>query len=93
MSVLLDGCSIALTSKTSITGSDIQQALTEITGNKAFQGITSQIALGPDGNPIDRAVIMVCVTKDRFLKMDGIHGKFLIGEAERAGLNTTSVCS
>ncbi len=93
ISVLLYGCSIALAAKSPVTGSDVQQALTLVTGEKAFQGITSQIALGSDSNPVDRAVLMICVTKDRFLKMDGIHGKFLIGEAERAGFNATSVCN
>jgi ABC-type branched-subunit amino acid transport system substrate-binding protein len=91
--VLLYGCSIALTGKSSITGSDLQQALTQVTGNRAFQGVTSQITFGPDSNPIDRAIVLICVDKRNFFKMDGVYGKFMVGEADRAQFFTPSACS
>jgi serine/threonine protein kinase/ABC-type branched-subunit amino acid transport system substrate-binding protein len=93
ISVLLYGCSIALAGKSTIVGSDLQQALTEITGNKALQGITSQMSLGADSNPIDRAIVIICVYQGGFFKMDGVYGKFLIGEADRAQFYTPSACS
>jgi ABC-type branched-subunit amino acid transport system substrate-binding protein len=92
ISVLLYGCSIALVGKTSITGSDVQHALTQVTENQAFQGVTSQISFGPDSNPIDRAIVIICVSQGKFLKMDGIYGKFLVGEAYRTELFTPSAC-
>jgi ABC-type branched-subunit amino acid transport system substrate-binding protein len=93
ISVLLYGCSIALTEKPTITGSDLQRALTHVTGNQAFQGVTSQISFGPDSNPVDRAIIIICVSQGKFFKMDGIYGRFLVGEPYRAQLFTPSACS
>ncbi len=93
ISVLLYGCGIALTAKPTIIGSDIQHALTQVTGKQAFQGVTSQISFGSDSNPIDRAVVIICVDKGRFFKMDGMYGKFMIGEADRAQVFTPSACS
>jgi serine/threonine protein kinase/ABC-type branched-subunit amino acid transport system substrate-binding protein len=93
ISVLLYGCNIALTEKSTITGSDLQHALTQVTGNQAFQGVTSQISFGPDSNPRDRAIVIICVTQGKFLKMDGIYGKFLVGEPYRAEIFIPSACS
>jgi len=93
ISVLLYGCRIALAEKSSIVGSDLQFALTEITGVRAFQGVSSQISFGPDGNPGDRLIVFVCVSKGILFKMDGVYGKFLVGETERRQFNTPSVCS
>jgi serine/threonine protein kinase/ABC-type branched-subunit amino acid transport system substrate-binding protein len=93
ISVLLYGCSIALAKKSTITGSDLQHALTQVTGNQAFQGVTSQISFGSDSNPIDRAILLICVHEGQFLKMDGIYGRFLVGEEKRAQISTPSVCS
>lgn len=92
-SVLLYGCSIALIGKLTITGSDLQHALTQVTGNQAFQGVTSQIAFGADSDPIDRAIVLICVDKGNFFKMDGVYGKFMAGEADRAQIFTPSACS
>jgi serine/threonine protein kinase/ABC-type branched-subunit amino acid transport system substrate-binding protein len=93
ISVLLYGCSIALADKSTITGSDLQHALTQVTGNQAFQGVTSQISFGSDSNPTDRAILLICVYQGQFLKMDGIYGRFLVGEADRAQIFTPSACS
>ena len=93
ISVLLYACSIALAKKSPITGSDAQYVLTQVKGEYAFQGITSQIAFGPDNNPVDRAIVIICVSQGKFLKMDGIYGKFLVGEANRAQISTPSVCA
>jgi eukaryotic-like serine/threonine-protein kinase len=93
ISVLLYGCRIALAEKSSIVGSELQFALTEITGVRAFQGVSSQFSFGPDGNPADRLIVFVCVAKGILFKMDGVYGKFLVGEAQRRQFNTPSVCS
>ena len=55
---LLDGCNSALNSgKTQITPEELRQALTTTT----FQGVSGQIAFGPDGNPLKKAiVIFIC---------------------------------
>jgi serine/threonine protein kinase/ABC-type branched-subunit amino acid transport system substrate-binding protein len=93
ISVLLYTCSIALAEKSSITGSDLQYVLTQVKSQYAFQGVTSQISFGSDSNPTDRAIVIICVAQGNFLKMDGIYGKFLVGEANRAQISTPSVCT
>ncbi len=92
ISVLLYACSIALAEKSPITGSDLQYVLTQVKGKYAFQGVTSQISFGTDNNPTDRAIVIICVSQGKFLKMDGIYGKFLVGDANRAQISTPSVC-
>ena len=93
ISVLLYGYGLALAEKSPVTRSDLQYALTQVTGNKAFQGVTSQIAFASDSNPVNRAILIICVYEGQFLKMDGIYGQFLVGEADRAQIFTPSVCS
>ena len=93
ISALLYGCRLALAEKSTITGSDLQHALTQITGYRSFQGVTSQISFGTDSNPTDRAIVLICVSGGQFLQMDGIYGKFLVGEANREQIFTPSACS
>lgn len=91
IAVLLYGCGITLAEKPTITGGDLQQALAQVTDNRAFQGVTSQISFGTDSNPIDRAILLICVDQALHLHMDGIYGKFLVGEADQAQI--FSVCN
>jgi eukaryotic-like serine/threonine-protein kinase len=90
---LLYGCRLALAEKPTITGSDLQHALTQVTGDQAFQGVSSQISFGSDSNPIDRAIVFLCISEGKFFKMDGIYGKFLVGEPSRAQIFEPSACS
>jgi eukaryotic-like serine/threonine-protein kinase len=92
ISVLLYACSSTLAEKHTITGSDLQQALTQVKGKQAFQGVTSQISFGTDSNPTGRAIVIICVSRGQFLKMDGIYGQFLVREANRAQFFRPSVC-
>jgi len=91
IAVLLYRCSMTLAEKTTITGGDLQHALAQVTDNRAFQGVTSEIWFGTDSNPIDRAILLMCVDQGLHLHMDGIYGKFLVGESDRAQI--FSVCS
>jgi len=93
MLALLHGSSIALTAKSPFTSSDLQPALRQITGNKVFQGVSGQISLGPDGNPIDKAVALVCVDKAYHFKLDGVQGQFLVGGPNQTQFPASSVCS
>ncbi len=75
---LLEGCRIALTSgKRNISSDDLRHALTTITGSNAIQGVSGQIAFGPDGNPVDKAVVVLAVTQDGRFQMQGVQGTFL----------------
>jgi ABC-type branched-subunit amino acid transport system substrate-binding protein len=77
---LLEGCRIALIGgKKSISGDDLRHALTMITGSNAIQGVSGQIAFGPDGNPIDKAVVVLGVTSEGFIQIRAVQGRFLKG--------------
>lgn len=74
---LLEGSRIALGGKKSFTPIDLRQALTTIRGANAIQGVSGQIAFGSDGNPIDKAIVVLAVTKDDFFQIKGVVGRFL----------------
>jgi ABC-type branched-subunit amino acid transport system substrate-binding protein len=75
---LLEGCRIVLTGgKKSISPDDLRHALTLITGSNAIQGVSGQIAFGPDGNPINKAVVVLGVTQDGFIQVRSVQGTFL----------------
>jgi eukaryotic-like serine/threonine-protein kinase len=44
-----------------ISTDDVQKGLKTITAASPFQGITGQIAFGPDGDPVDKEVLMLSV--------------------------------
>ncbi|HLZ58115.1 MAG TPA: ABC transporter substrate-binding protein, partial [Ktedonosporobacter sp.] len=89
---LLEASKLALKNHYPITGNDMQQALTGLTGPNAFQGVTGQIAFGPDGNPINKAVTMVC-NKGGFFKLDTVEGQFLLNGPLLTNYPTTSICA
>ncbi|HET8846679.1 MAG TPA: ABC transporter substrate-binding protein, partial [Ktedonobacteraceae bacterium] len=69
------------TGKSQMTGEDIQKALTQLTGAKAFQGVSGQISLGANGDPVNKAVVILNVSQQGFIHMDKtIEGQFLLGK-------------
>ena len=55
---LLQACNGALnTGKTQITMEDVRQALTTTT----FQGVSGQITFGPNGDPVNKAIVILSV--------------------------------
>ena len=54
-----------------ITPSALQQALSQINGAKSFQGVSGQISFGPDGNPTNKAILILFVAQGGFIKMEG----------------------
>ncbi|WP_277988993.1 protein kinase domain-containing protein [Ktedonosporobacter rubrisoli] len=79
MTAVLTGCSIALSSgKKSITPSDLQQALKQVNVNNAIQGVSGRIAFGPDGDPLDKAIVILYVSPEGYIKMEPTTlGRFL----------------
>jgi len=74
---LLEGSRIALSrGKTNITPTDLRQTLATITGPHAIQGVGGQIAFGPDGNPINKAVVVLGVAPGGFIQIIGVQGVF-----------------
>lgn len=78
---LLKGCAIALHGgKTSPTPQDLRQALTQISGANAFQGVSGQISFGSNGDPVDKAIVILAVNPQGFIQMNPhFEGKFLLG--------------
>jgi serine/threonine protein kinase/ABC-type branched-subunit amino acid transport system substrate-binding protein len=79
MQALLEGCRRALVGgKQGTSGSDLRQALTTITGSGAIQGISGQIAFDHQGNPIDKAVVILSVDPQGHIQIASIVGKFFL---------------
>jgi serine/threonine protein kinase/ABC-type branched-subunit amino acid transport system substrate-binding protein len=75
---LLTACNSALSAKPSVTPDDLRQALSTITGANALQGVSGQIAFGPDGNPINKALVILYVDPEGHIKMEPVQlGQFL----------------
>src|SRR5579885_1179903 len=68
------------TGKSQITTSDLAQALKQLNGAHAFQGVSGQIAFGPNGDPINKAVVILHVAAQGNFVMDPtVEGQFLVG--------------
>jgi ABC-type branched-subunit amino acid transport system substrate-binding protein len=71
MVALLKGCDIALSSgKQTITPQDLHQTLSTINGANSFQGVSGQIAFGANGDPIDKAIVVLYVDPQGHIKME-----------------------
>lgn len=76
----------------SFTSKDLQQAVSRIRGKNSFQGVSGRIAFGNDGNPVDKAIAVVCVTKDDVFQLDTLQGRFLINDAVQSDFPMQSTC-
>ncbi|MDQ2718076.1 MAG: ABC transporter substrate-binding protein, partial [Chloroflexota bacterium] len=78
MQALLEGCRRALTGgKQSTTGADLATALRSITGSRSIQGVSGQVSFGPDGNPLDKAIVVLVVSSEGFVQIESVQGRFL----------------
>ncbi len=73
------GNALANTTKTAITPNDLLQALKQISGKQAIQGVSGQIAFGSDGNPIQKAFVILKVVNGGFFVEDSVQGCFQVG--------------
>jgi len=80
MLALLTGCNYALSGgKKLFSPSNLQQALTKIAGSQAIQGVTGQISFGSDGNPVNKAIILLKVDPSGNIGIDSVQGTFQVG--------------
>ena len=63
----------AATGKTSIKPTDIQQALL----TTAFQGVSGYIKFGADGNPVNKAFVVLKVAPEGTTQVDQVIGKLV----------------
>jgi hypothetical protein len=89
---LLQASNLSLKNKYPLSGSDVQQALTELKGVNALQGVTGQIAFGVDGNPVNKAVTIVC-NQGGLFKLDMVEGQFLSNGPLLTNYPATSNCA
>ena len=65
--------------KSQLTASDLEQILTHLNGTLAFQGVSGQIAFGPNGDPINKAVVILSITPEGYIQVDPqVEGQFLL---------------
>jgi serine/threonine protein kinase/ABC-type branched-subunit amino acid transport system substrate-binding protein len=79
MLALLQGYNIALSSgKQNVTPEELQQGLRKVTGDQAVQGVSGQIAFGPNGDPVDKAIVILFVDPEGHIKIEPAPlGRFL----------------
>ncbi len=53
-----------------LTPEKLQQALQQINGAKAVQGVSGLISFGADGNPVNKPVVVLAVDKDGHIQME-----------------------
>ncbi|WP_069805880.1 protein kinase domain-containing protein [Thermogemmatispora onikobensis] len=78
--VLLEASRHVLSSgggKTVFGGPELRQALAELKGNQAVQGISGVISFGSDGNPDNKAVVVLMVDNVGHIKLESVQGRFL----------------
>ena len=83
MLVLLQGSNNALSGgHTSFTPDALRQGLTQITSSRPIQGVSGQIAFGSNGDPVSKAVVILYVDPNGFIKLNGVHGCFQVGQSQ-----------
>jgi ABC-type branched-subunit amino acid transport system substrate-binding protein len=83
MSALFQGSQNALVAQKALTSTTLQHGLTQITGAKAMQGISGQISFGSNGDPMNKAIVILYVDPDGHIQMlepDGVLGCFVVGQ-------------
>jgi len=77
---MLTAVNNALTgSKTAITRNDLLQGIKAIQGKNAIQGVSGQIAFGSDGNPINKALVILKVVNGGFFTLVSVEPCFPLG--------------
>jgi ABC-type branched-subunit amino acid transport system substrate-binding protein len=79
MSALLNASNNVLKTKQNFTLDDIRQALLQITGSKAIQGVSGQISFASNGDPINKAIVVLFVDPNGHIQLKTVQGCFLVG--------------
>ena len=67
-------------SKTTLTPADLLQGLRKITGAQALQGVSGQISFDTQGNPTNKALVILKVVPPGFIQIDAVQGCFQVGQ-------------
>ena len=82
MLTILKASNIALSSNISLTPTDLQKALQQITGAKAVQGVSGQISFGPNNDPTNKAIVVLYVDPKGFIHLNSVQGCFLVNQCK-----------
>jgi len=78
---MLTAVNNALTgSKTAITTNELLLGIKQINGAKALQGVSGQIAFGSDGNPTNKALVILKVVNGGFFTLVSVQPCFPVGQ-------------
>ena len=58
------------------THNDMRQGLSAITGTETIQGVSGQIAFDGQGDPVNKALVLLSVDDNGFIHMEGVLGQF-----------------
>jgi len=67
------------------TFDDLNQAFEGMHGNRALQGASGQIAFALNGDPIDKAVVVISADTQEITHLESISGCFLKGKCQPMG--------
>ena len=79
MQTILTASSSALSAKPSITPDSLLQALRTIKGANAIQGVSGQIAFNAQGDPVNKALVILKIVQGGFFTLDSVQGCFQKG--------------
>jgi serine/threonine protein kinase/ABC-type branched-subunit amino acid transport system substrate-binding protein len=76
---MLTGCNIELSAgKKTLTPQDLRDGLSQVNGSNAFQGVSGQVAFGANGDPVDKAIVVLYVDPVGRIHMEQtVEGRFL----------------
>ena len=78
---MLTGVNNALTgNKTAVTTNELLVGIRAIQGSHAIQGVSGQIAFGSDGNPVNKALVILKVIKGGFFTLVSVQPCFPKGQ-------------
>ncbi len=77
---MLAGAQNMLTgSKTTLTPADLLQGLRMIKGANAIQGVSGQISFDANGNPVNKALVILKIVPPGYIQIESVQGCFQVG--------------
>jgi ABC-type branched-subunit amino acid transport system substrate-binding protein len=83
-----------VTAKQAHTPQNLEHALFQMQGKQAIQGITGQISVGGNGDPINKAIVVLSIDNSNKFHCIWLYGQFLAGKpAPPDQLNNGQTCT
>ncbi len=86
MQALLKGYTNVLDAgATTVTPEELRQGLLKIYGNQGFQGVTGQISFSTNGDPVNKAIVILHVVNGGYIQVvdeHSVQGCFVLGQCK-----------